>query len=526
MRYSPRMRRARAVGLLMLSASFGLAGCGSSKSGGSNGAAGGKTSISLGDGGKVNGSAGSSSSAGTSIGINAGTSNSGAGGDSSQSCVEAKQEAKLAPLDLFVMLDISGSMLDPTSTRANAPTKWEAVSSALKSFLSDPASNGLGVGIQYFPLRDSSVPDVCTADSQCGTHGPCFLKFCQGADGYHACSRDSECVTVDNEDVGPCVPLSFCYPLMNGELLACHDDFECGARQTCEPYNECSGDRSYVCTQPGQSCRTQQGMDFGTCTAPESVCVHPTSCNASQYAAPAAPIAALPGNLNTLLTSIDGQMPDGQTPTAPALKGAIQAATSWAQAHPDHSVVVLLATAGLPTECVTNPATDTMGISEVRQAASAGVSANPSVLTFVIGVFGPADTEAHMNLDQIAMAGGTKTAFLVDTSADVSAQFQMALNEIRGSHLSCEYSVPAAPQGQSLDYNKVNVDFTNAGSTQRIAQVKDAAACGNADGWYYDSDPSVAAPTRILICPSACDRLQNATMGAVQVALGCATVVR
>ncbi|HET9930419.1 MAG TPA: vWA domain-containing protein, partial [Polyangiaceae bacterium] len=401
------------------------------------------------------------------------------------------------------------------------------VSSALKSFLSDPASNGLGVGIQYFPLRDPSVPDLCTSDAQCGSHGPCFLKFCQGAAGYVPCSRDSECVTVDKEDVGPCTPLRFCAPLgANGDLVACHDDFECGARQTCELYNECAGDRSYVCTQPGQACRTQQGQDLGVCTGPESVCVHQSSCNAAQYAAPAAPIAALPGSLAALRASIDAQMPNGQTPTAPALKGAIQAATSWAQSHPDHSVVVLLATDGLPTECVTNPTTDAMGIAEVRQTASAGVAAAPSVLTFVIGVFGPSDTEARTNLDQIAMAGGTKTAFLVDTSADVSAQFQSALNEIRGSHLSCEYSVPAAPQGQSLDYNKVNVDFTNAGTTQRIAQVKDAAACGSADGWYYDTDPSVANPTRILICPSACERLQNSTMGSVQVALGCATVVR
>lgn len=441
--------------------------------------------------------------------------------------MEAKQEAKLAPLDIFMMLDISSSMLDRTGSRANAPTKWEAVSSALKAFLTDPASNGLGVGIQYFPLRDPSVPMTCTSDSECGSHGPCFLKFCRGAAGFVPCARDQDCLGPDQENFGPCAPLRFCSPLdSSGDLQGCHDISECGRGQTCELFNECSNDRNYVCTTPGQMCRSQQGTNLGVCTTPESFCVHQASCSPAVYAAPAAPIAPLPANANTLVRSIDAQMPDGQTPTAPALRGALQSAASWAQAHPDHSVVALLATDGLPTECVANPETDASGISEVQTVASAGASASPSVLTFVIGVFGPTDTEARPNLDQIAIAGGTKKAFLVDTSLDVTAQFVAALNEIRGSHLACEYSLPAAPQGQSLDYNKVNVDFTNGGANERIAQVKDATACGTADGWYYDADPRVANPTRIMICPSTCDRLQSATMGSVQVALGCATVVR
>jgi hypothetical protein len=418
-------------------------------------------------------------------------------------------------------------MQDPTSARLNAPTKWEAVSNALKSFLSDPASSGLGVGIQYFPLLDPGVPASCTSDAECGSHGPCFLKFCQRATAaFYPCSSDDDCEGVDGSDLGPCTPLRFCWPLIQGELTLCHDQSECARTQQCEPFNQCKNDRSYVCPMAGQACGTSGSVNLGTCTGPESGCVHTSSCSPEQYAAPAAAIGTLPSNLQTLLSSIDSQTPRGDTPTAPALRGAIQAAAAWGQSHPDHSVVTLLATDGLPTECIEDPDGDPSGISGVRAVAAAGVSGTPSVATFVIGVFGPTDTDARPNLNQIAMAGGTNSAFLVDTSQDVSAQFLAALNEIRGSRLSCEYALPAAPAGQTLDYSRVNVDFTNGGSTERIAAVSDAAACGTGEGWYYDQNPGLAAPTKIMICPATCQRLEAAAQGSVQVALGCETVVR
>ncbi|MFZ5890228.1 MAG: hypothetical protein ACOY0T_04090 [Myxococcota bacterium] len=514
------MRRARALGSLVL-VSLCIVACGSSRGSSGDGASGGASSNA---GGKANGNAGTSVS--LSGAPNAGANNAGVGG-LGENCVDTKQEGKLAPLDLFIMLDISGSMLDPTSARANAPTKWTAVSNALKSFLADPASNGLGVGIQYFPQPDPSVPETCTADAQCGPRGGCFLRFCQLAGpGFYPCNTSSECVTNDGEDVGPCSPLRFCAPLINGLVELCHIDAECAGNQRCQPLNECSNDRSYVCTSNGQTCGTQGGVNLGTCSSPTSTCIHSSSCEANVYAQAAAAIAPLPSNLNVLVSSINAQMPSGDTPTSAALSGAIQAASTWASAHPDHSVVTLLATDGLPTECIANPNSDPTGITGVRAVAASGVSATPSIKTFVIGVFGPEDTDARMNLNQIAMAGGTNAAFLVDTSQDVSAQFIAALNEIRGSRLSCEYLLPAAPSGQSLDYTRVNVDFTNAGTTERLSSVSDGAACGTSEGWYYDQNPNRAIPTKIVLCPATCSRVEAAAQGSVQVALGCQTVVR
>ena len=46
-------------------------------------------------------------------------------------------------------------------------------------------------------------------------------------------------------------------------------------------------------------------------------------------------------------------------------------------------------------------------------------------------------------LDQIASSGGTKTAFVIDTTKqDVEQQFTAALNAIRGASLPCNYEVP------------------------------------------------------------------------------------
>jgi hypothetical protein len=466
----------------------------------------------------------------------AGGTNAGAGGGSIDSCAETSQMGRLVPLDIYIMLDVSASMLEPTTAAANAPSKWNAVRSALQSFLMDPGSAGIGVGIQYFPLADPDVPATCTSDAQCGAaHGPCFLKFCQNAGpDIFPCGDNSDCRAPDGENLGPCTPLTYCWPPPQSAtepITLCHDATECtGAGARCVPFNECSGNTDYGCPVAGQSCGTDAaGAPLGTCRAfsPESICLRTAECNATAYAVPAVDIAALPGAAPAVVGSITAAQPQGNTPTAPALTGALTKARAWATAHPDHTVVALLATDGLPTECIADEAGDPSGISGVRAAASAGVAGTPSVSTFVIGVFGPGDTNAQQNLNQIAASGGTQAAFMVDTSGDVSAQFLTALNKIRASRLACEYLLPEPPVGQNLDFTRINVDFTNGGSRERLAAVSGASACDAAGGWYYDQAPSVSSsPTKIMICPTTCARLQAAQQGTVQVALGCQTVVR
>jgi hypothetical protein len=71
------------------------------------------------------------------------------------SCATSSVTAMSTPLDIYIMLDQSGSMDD----EPNNPTKWESVTQALDSFVTQPNPSGVSVGIQYFGLDN----DTCTA---------------------------------------------------------------------------------------------------------------------------------------------------------------------------------------------------------------------------------------------------------------------------------------------------------------------------------------------------------------------------
>ena len=91
-----------------------------------------------------------------------------AGFDPDSSCAGETYEGELIPLDLFIMLDISGSMTELT---AAGTQKWVETRQALTAFLNDPQSAGLGVGIQFFPQAAAGVPQNCTNHQQCGPVG-------------------------------------------------------------------------------------------------------------------------------------------------------------------------------------------------------------------------------------------------------------------------------------------------------------------------------------------------------------------
>src|SRR6187399_975097 len=61
-------------------------------------------------------------------------------------CVGEFYEGESLPLDIYIMFDQSGSMLNDVG----GLTRLEAVQQATREFLRDPASTGIGVGIGYF----------------------------------------------------------------------------------------------------------------------------------------------------------------------------------------------------------------------------------------------------------------------------------------------------------------------------------------------------------------------------------------
>jgi hypothetical protein len=233
------------------------------------------------------------------------------------------------------------------------------------------------------------------------------------------------------------------------------------------------------------------------------------SCDPSVYAQPAAGIAPLPGNAAAIQQAITNNQPTfGETPTLPALQGAIQYAQSFARQNPARNVIVVLATDGEPNACNSTSTT-------VSQAALVGLSGSPSIPTYVIGLGNIAV------LNQIAQAGGTGQALVVSTDPQLtSQQFLDALNAIRAGASSCDYMIPAG--GASTPY-LVNLSFDSGTGATFVPNVGSASACDPVTGgWYYDNP---AAPQRIVTCPATCDRFRLSASVRVNIILGCATIV-
>jgi hypothetical protein len=217
------------------------------------------------------------------------------------------------------------------------------------------------------------------------------------------------------------------------------------------------------------------------------------------------------------------------TPTVPALRGAIDHARAWGRAHPDETAVVLLATDGLPTQCGQDATNQGQGtpqpIEDVLSIAASGLAGDVPVRTFVVGVFEAGDTSGRDNVNELAKAGGTERAVLIDSSGDVDQQFLDALRALRSGQLGCAFQLPAS--NAPLDYFQVNLQFNSGGRSQQLPFVGDLAGCdATPSGWHYDVDPAQTRPSAIVVCPNVCAQIKAAPAASVQMQLGCATIIR
>jgi len=231
-------------------------------------------------------------------------------------------------------------------------------------------------------------------------------------------------------------------------------------------------------------------------------------CSASSYQTPIER-QKLPLGADALVTRMNGLSPNGSTPTTPAAQGAVNYAKTveTAQAGKGKTVIVF-ATDGYPQDCSGN---------SIDAAGNVLATVSTTIKSYVIGVGG-----LLQDLDRLAAKGGTTKAILVSTAdtAKAATDLTAALSQIRGASLSCEYAVPAPPAGQTLDVNKVNVQFTLQGGQPETLPY--SADCSNAKGWRYDN---ATAPTKIQLCQNACDNVKSVagTTAKLDVVLGCKT---
>jgi hypothetical protein len=385
------------------------------------------------------------------------------------------------PFDLYLMLDSSFSMLEST---AAGTSKWDAVRAAIDAFIVQPQAQGLGLGmgLQYFPLYRAEVPEECYVDADCGTAGPC--------------KRARTCWPSDT-------------------VVLCDGLSDCGAGQTCVLLGSCVNSDNY-CTQIGSTCSAGD-----SCLGIPGYCLGRDLCTAAAYAAPEVAIAPLASVGGAIKASLAARMPDGLSPTGPALAGALAHAQGRVAADPTRRAAVVLVSDGFPVEC------SPVGITDIAALAQTAAHAAAPVPTFAIGVFGADEAElAKGNLDAIALAGGTAKAFGINAGEDVTSAFLAALNDISTAALACEYKIPAAKMG-AVDFAKVNVQFTAGnGGVSTLGNVANKAACDPVrGGWYYDINPAGGGtPTEMIACEASCTRLRADPKGQIDVVLGCRTM--
>lgn len=244
------------------------------------------------------------------------------------------------------------------------------------------------------------------------------------------------------------------------------------------------------------------------------------SCEASDYEVPGVAIGALPEHADAIMGALNQVEPTGETPTGAAIRGACSYAEAHKQGAPQHQVVILLLTDGkpeAPATCQGGEGSCCPSLSDAVDAAGE-CRAGAEIKTYVLGV-GP----LLENLTQIAVAGGTERAYLVE-GGDVSSQVLAALNRIRGdAAIPCQLQLPEPPSGQELVYDQVNLEYESSGCQSTLFySVQNATECGAEDGWYYD-DP--ASPESIRLCPRSCDRVSGPG-GRLFYSVGCATQVR
>jgi hypothetical protein len=354
----------------------GGTGTGGSAGGSSPSGAGGNAGTGNGSGGRDGGIIGAGGAAGT--------------GTFGDACSSQTSESHPIVSDIFIMLDKSGSMncaaadsaCENPATPAMHPTRWEAFTQAVQSFVAAPSSDGIGVGLGYFSLDASSA------------------------------------------------------------------------------------------------------------------------CNTAAYAQPLVPISPLPGSANAITQAVMTLTPAGNTPTVPALQGALQYATTYTRNTPGRSASVVLVTDGVPNGCNST-------VVAAAMAAQAAFSGTPTIPTYVIGLGNTA------NLDQIALSGSGGAFHYFPAQGDIAGQLAAALAKISGV-LTCDYVIPMT---STIDPLNVNIQVTvGAGATTLVGYVGSAASCGPNGGWYYDNP---ANPTHVTLCPQTCNPLQATPNSKVLVLYGC-----
>ena len=138
------------------------------------------------------------------------------------------------------------------------------------------------------------------------------------------------------------------------------------------------------------------------------------------------------------------------------------------------------------------------------------------------GVHGPAGWQGRVYWELADMTGGT-TFSICNERWDQLFEALTSQAEI-SSRLPCSYVLPEVPEGYVIDPTRIAITLTDGDDRSVFGAGPDASTCaanspGLADQWHFDR---ASNPSRIDLCPAACELIQRAGGGSqVDVVIGC-----
>ncbi len=236
-------------------------------------------------------------------------------------------------------------------------------------------------------------------------------------------------------------------------------------------------------------------------------------------------VGELGTNRGAIESALGAITPEGITPTHDAVAFALERLGARSS---DEDRYLVLATDGASTVCIECDADcsfDALDADNEAMIDRIEAAAAAEIPTFVIGV--PGSQSFRGILSRMASAAGTGRPGcsdggptychydLTDPSLDFGVALRDALVAIGESVVSCEYPIPANPEG-TFDPTKVNVRVTADDGTES-AIPRDPS---RTDGWDYSDDMDA-----IILHGPACDTAQSLESGRVDVLFGCPTIL-
>ncbi len=253
--------------------------------------------------------------------------------------------------------------------------------------------------------------------------------------------------------------------------------------------------------------------------------------SAATYATPTVAVAPLRTSRAGILSALNAG-PNGNTPMTCAMDGSRQYYQAFTG---EGSRNIILITDGQPSnECTGQPVLppcnllppdlacieryDRMRQTMVQVQVAMARALVPSVRTFVAGT----PTASDEFLSDLAFQGGsartpdcrnTRTCHYSLREGTFEADIAMALEDIRGRTLTCEFAVDADPS--RVDPQRVNVSVRGAMSPERTLP-RDV---DHRDGWDYSD-----GMRSIVLYGPACETVRTDSMVRVQILFGCPTI--